>query len=175
VFLFCQIGNQAIKRLNCKIAANGFPVYLKHLRVEIRRIMMTTLQPHDSIHARLGPSAIHGIGVFAIHAIGAGTNVFENDRRAINWIDSNLLEHQSMTHAQRKLYDDFGVRKGALLGCPENFNLLTVGWYVNEPLAGELPNLIATELLDMLAVRDIALGEELTIAYDSFSDLIPTG
>jgi hypothetical protein len=169
------MGKQAIKRPSPKIAANEASAFLERVTGRTRQAMMINPQPHDGVHARLGSSAIHGIGVFAIHAIKAGTNVFENDRRVINWIDSRVLDDPLLTRAQRKLYDDFGVRKGALLGCPENFNLLAVGWYVNEPLAGQMPNLVATEHLDMLAARDIAPDEELTIVYDSFSKPFPPG
>ncbi|MDB5712697.1 MAG: hypothetical protein JWO15_94 [Sphingomonadales bacterium] len=130
-------------------------------------------QPHSDVHARLKASPIHGVGVFAIRDIIVGTNVFENDRRAINWIDARVLDQGKLTDEERQLYLDFGVRKGALIGCPENFNLLGVGWYVNQPTPGETANLQATEQLDMIAVRDIAAGEELTISYAEFSEPLP--
>jgi hypothetical protein len=129
--------------------------------------------PHSGVHARLGPSSIHGIGVFAIESIALGTNVFENDRRLLRWIDAAALETMALSLAERKLYGDFGVRRGNQIGCPENFNLLSVGWYVNEPLPGEKPNLHATDQLDMVATRDIAAGEELTIDYALFSEPQP--
>jgi SET domain-containing protein len=134
---------------------------------------MTEPLPHCGVHARLGSSSIHGIGVFAMEPIKVGTNVFENDRRSLRWIDVDALETLSLSPAERKLYGDFGVRRDGQIGCPENFNLLSVGWYVNEPLPGEEPNLRATEQLDMMAARDIAAGEELTIDYTLFSEPQP--
>jgi hypothetical protein len=134
---------------------------------------MTADLPHSDVHARLKASPIHGVGVFAIRDIPVGTSIFGNDRRAINWMAAEVLDQGGLTDEERQLYIDFGVRKGALIGCPENFNLLSVGWYVNQPAPGETANLLATEQLDMIAVRDIPAGEELTISYAEFSEPPP--
>ena len=125
--------------------------------------------PHEQVFARLGVSNIAGIGVFAIRAIPAGTNIFGNDQRSINWVDAAVLDDFPDTSAEKSLYDDFGVRRGDRIGCPTNFNLLTVGWYLNEPPEGQSANVRMTEDFQMIAVREIAEGEELTILYDSFS------
>jgi SET domain-containing protein len=124
--------------------------------------------PHVRVHVRLARSEIHGIGVFASEPIPAGTNVFAADQREIRWVPASLLQDGSLNDFQRSLYRDFAIRRGGELGCPSNFNLLTVGWYVNEPRAGEQPNLTSTPEFDLIAVRDIAAGEELTIEYASF-------
>ena len=124
--------------------------------------------PHDQVLVRLGCSPIHGIGVFALQDIKAGTNVFATDERDITWVAADDL--QNLEDFQRALYRDFAIRRGNEFGCPESFNLLTVGWYVNEPSAGEAPNLVATPAFDLIAARNITRGEELTIRYSSFSD-----
>ena len=125
--------------------------------------------PHEGVHVRLGSSEIHGIGVFACEAIKVGTNVFAPDQREIHWIPISILEDLSLGEFQRALYHDFAIRCGDLLGCPSNFNLLSVGWYVNEPAPGADPNLTSTEKFDLVAIRDIEMGEELTVRYSSFS------
>lgn len=125
--------------------------------------------PHDGVWCRLGVSALHGIGVFAIVPIPRGTDVFANEIERTVWIEATAIEVLPPSSSQRRLYTDFAIRRGALLGCPANFNLLSVGWYVNEPLAGELPNLEVGEDDTMLARRDIVAGEELTIVYATFS------
>ena len=61
-------------------------------------------------------------------------------------------------------------RRDGKLGCPANFNLLTVGWYVNEPAEGDEPNLQASADFSLVASRDIIAGEELTARYKTFSD-----
>ena len=123
--------------------------------------------PHEGVWARLGVSPIHGVGVFAIRNIPAGTNVFGPDKAAIVWVD--VADIEGASPAERRLYADFTIQQAGRVGCPANFNLLTVGWYCNEPAAGETPNLAATPEYDLIAARFIAEGEELTVRYDSFS------
>ena len=124
--------------------------------------------PHDNVFVRLGVSPIHGIGVFAQQPIKAGTNVFANDTREIIWVSSSVLENEAVPPYLRKFYADFAIRRGDQLGCPPNFNLLTVGWYLNEPEPGQQPNVIATRNFDLVASRDIKAGEELSVDYSSF-------
>ena len=126
--------------------------------------------PHEGVHVRLGISALHGIGVFACEAIKAGTNVFAPDQRELRWVPASILEERSIKAFQRALYQDFAIRCGDQLGCPSNFNLLSVGWYVNEPASGEEPNLTSTATFDLVAIRNIEVGEELTISYTSFNE-----
>ena len=129
--------------------------------------------PHDGVWARLGVSNIHGIGVFAIRPIPARTSVFANDDAEIRWIAAARLAALPLTPAQRSFYRDFCIHRGDLIGCPANFNLLNVGWYANEPGAGEEPNLEAAPDYALISRRDIAEGEELTVRYDSFSEPTP--
>jgi hypothetical protein len=125
--------------------------------------------PHERVLVRLGRSDIHGIGVFACEHIEAGTNVFAPDQREISWVPASVMDDPSLRPFQRALYEDFAIRRGSELGCPSNFNLLTVGWYVNEPRVSEAPNLASTKDYDLLALRHIEAGEELTVCYSSFA------
>jgi SET domain-containing protein len=124
--------------------------------------------PHAGVHVRLARSEIHGIGVFACEHIKSGTNIFAADQRDIRWVPAQVLDDPSLNAFQRTLYHDFTIRRGQELGCPVNFNLLTVGWYVNEPPLGQEANLTSTPEFELVAGRDIAAGEELTIRYASF-------
>lgn len=119
--------------------------------------------------ARLGVSNIHGIGVFAASDIPAGTNVFPADQAEIVWVPATLIDDPALSDFERSLYRDFAIRRGEQLGCPANFSLLTVGWYVNEARPGEPPNLEPSDVFDLVAARDIDAGEELTMLYSSFS------
>lgn len=129
---------------------------------------MSAPLPHEGVLVRLATSDIHGIGVFACCKIQAGTNVFATDQREIRWVPASVVQDGSLEEFQRSFYDDFAVRRGDALGCPSNFNLLTVGWYVNEPRADEEPNLVPSSAYDLIAIRDIEPGEELTVRYSSF-------
>ena len=41
---------------------------------------------------------------------------------------------------------------------------------MNEPAPGYEPNLTSTAAFDLVAIRDIQVGEELTASYSSFSE-----
>lgn len=125
--------------------------------------------PHDAVWCRLGVSKLHGVGVFAIIPIPKGSDIFANEAEEITWIEAADIGRLPESSEQRRLYLDFAIRRGALLGCPANFNLLTVGWYVNQPILGEESNLEIAENYAMVARRDIEVGEELTIVYSTFS------
>ncbi|MBA3898049.1 MAG: SET domain-containing protein [Sphingomonadaceae bacterium] len=125
--------------------------------------------PHDDVRVRLAPSPIAGIGVFALTAIRTGTEIFANDARAIRWVSAAVLEQPDLQPWQRAFYDDFAIRMGDQLGCPDSFDLLTTGWFLNEPIDGMSPNVRATADFRFVAARNVKAGEELTISYDSFS------
>ena len=129
---------------------------------------MTPELPHESVYVRLGLSAVHGIGVIAIKPIPAGTDIFANDRVEMVWVERSALA--ALLPAERQLYHDFGIARGALIGCPVNFHNLTPGWYCNEPAEGEEPNVTVGDAFAFRARRDIAAGEELTVRYTEFSD-----
>src|SRR5450432_2460040 len=100
---------------------------------------------HDKVYTRLGVSTIHGIGVFAICDIKKGTPLFEYDNTEMVWINAN--EINDLPEKLKKLYDDFCVIKDnrTLFGCPQNFNQLTVAWYMNH---SETPNVGIDENYD---------------------------
>ena len=124
--------------------------------------------PHTGVYTRLGLSAIHGIGVFAIRPIPAGTDIFHNDHVELVWIER--AELATLTAAERQLYHDFGINRGTQVGCPVNFHNLTPGWYCNEPNPGESANVRVDATFAFRAARDIAEGEEVTVRYTEFSD-----
>jgi hypothetical protein len=126
--------------------------------------------PHERVYVRLGVSPIAGIGVFAQQEIALGTNVFPADTTPITWVPRTLLDDAALCDFQRALYEDFAIRRGALLGCPPSFELLTVGWYCNEPHEGQEPNLIPTLEFDLVTARDVRAGEELTVRYSDFAE-----
>jgi hypothetical protein len=134
---------------------------------------MPTDLPHSDVHARIGPSRIHGIGVIAIRSIPSGTELFGNDGVDLVWVDSEALDRAALTPAERAFYEDFGIRRGDRIGCPVNFNNLTPGWYLNQPPPGQSPNVRSDRDFVFTAARDIAEGEELTILYSDFNDPEP--
>jgi SET domain-containing protein len=124
--------------------------------------------PDTNSFTRLRPSKIHGVGVFAVRNIPKGTNIFSDDRSEMVWIQRSDVEGKS--GEIKKLYDDFCVVKSDKYGCPKGFNNLTVSWYINEPAAGQKPNVVCSDEYDFVAARDIQAGEELTVDYSTYSD-----
>jgi hypothetical protein len=128
--------------------------------------------PHRGAYTRLRASKIHGVGVFAIRKIRKGVPIFEGENPEMLWIRKSSLPRTPSE--VRRLYDDFAVLEGDHYGCPENFNRLSLSWYINEPRKGEAPNVYCKpDAYEFFALRDIQAGEELTVVYRTYSDLPP--
>jgi len=121
--------------------------------------------PHDGVYARLQPSRIHGVGVFAIRAIPKGTYIFPEDDDELVWIDQESLA--TLSGEEKRFYDDFCIIRDKQYGCPQSFNKLTPAWYLNE---SSTPNLAADLDYRFYALKDIEEGEELTVDYATYSD-----
>ncbi|MFA5109341.1 MAG: SET domain-containing protein [Patescibacteria group bacterium] len=121
--------------------------------------------PHSNVYTRLAPSKINGIGVFAIKDIPKGKDVFVGDNSKIVWIDKKDIRKQSPEI--QKMYNDFCIVKGDKYGCPDNFNNLTVGWYLNN---SQKPNVRCNKNYDFITLRLIKKGEELAVDYSAYSD-----
>ena len=71
----------------------------------------------------------------------------------------------------RKLYLDFcpTIKKGGktFFGCPENLNLMTVAWYLND---SKKPNVVCDKEYVFSALRNIKKGEELTVDYSTYTE-----
>jgi SET domain-containing protein len=121
--------------------------------------------PHDKVFTRLGQSKIHGIGVFAIVDIEKNTHLFEFDNTEFVWVKRGEIENVS--EKIKKLYEDFCPTRnnGNLLGCPANFNQLTMAWYINH---SDDPNVEPDSDYNFTAIKRISDGEELTIDYNAF-------
>lgn len=119
--------------------------------------------PHYDVHARLGVSAIHGIGVFAIVPILAGVRLFGPEKDEVRPVPSAVVEE--LPASLRRLYMDFCVPAGGDYYAPASFNQLTVAWYLNHC---DKPNVACTHDEGFITLRDIGEGEELTIDYRAF-------
>ena len=119
--------------------------------------------PHHAVSTRLKPSKIHGVGVFAIKGIPKGTKLFTYDLDELRWVKKSDLKKLHKEIA--KLYQDFAVFKDGRYGCPNNFNRLTMSWYLND---SKRPNVRCDTSYNFWTLRNIKAGEELTVDYSSY-------
>jgi len=128
----------------------------------MKRVQATS---HINVYTRLAPSKIHGVGVFAIKNIPRGANIFCGDSSRLIRVNAEVVRRQSPKI--KKLYNDFCVIKGDKYICPNNFNNLTVAWYLNN---SKKPNVRCDKNYDFFARRNIKSGEELSVDYSAYSD-----
>ena len=145
--------------LNCNEIDNA--VHENEVRLERMKML-----PHNGVFTRLRPSKIHGVGVFAIRDIPKNTYIFSGDNSKVVWVNKGEIEKQGT--AIKRLYDDFCIIQRNKYGCPDNFNNLNVGWYLNE--SKENPNVKCDDNYDFYSLRDIKRDEELTVDYSTFSE-----
>jgi len=120
--------------------------------------------PHHKVYTRFKPSPVHGIGVFAIADIPKDTKLFSNDHTKMVWISAD--EINDVPANLKEMYDAFCIitQDRSKYGCPENFNQLTMSWYLNH---SKEPNVRFDNGFHSL--RDIKEGEELLADYDTYS------
>lgn len=123
--------------------------------------------PDQNVVTRLQPSGVARgkIGVFAIKKIGKGDRPFVGESEEIVWLEKHLIARRRMQKAVRQLYDDHSLERGARLGCPVNFNRLTVSWYLQRASAKIKPNVSFDEFFEIRAIRAITPGEELVADF----------
>jgi len=109
-------------------------------------------------------SDIHGVGVFAVQKIKAGSfvaeGVSEGDyRELVPWREVKDVS----LFIGRKIKDFcIGTPEGFIPPNDYDFNKLTVEWYFNHSCSG---NVGFNENGDFIAIRNIKKGEELTYDY----------
>ncbi len=125
------------------------------------------MMPHDNVYTRIGICKTHGIGVLCIKKIPKGEVIFEGGNAPVAWVKFADIEH--IEYNLKKLYTDFGIRRGDYIGIPSSFNNMTIGWYLNHN--AESPNVdYNKENYHFYAKRDIEVGEELTADYNLYCD-----
>jgi SET domain-containing protein len=109
----------------------------------------------------VAPSAIEGVGIFAVEAIAAGSPVWTLDERLDLLLTSS--EITALSPLQRDFVDRYGyphlIRPGITVLEFDN------GRFMNH---SDAPNTDFTDPRMGWALRDIAAGEELTCNYTEF-------
>ncbi|MBI2068778.1 MAG: SET domain-containing protein [Candidatus Yanofskybacteria bacterium] len=100
----------------------------------------------------------HGIGVFAVHDIKAGTylRLFAGETE---------LTDRSVKRNKKdvpEFFRQYCVDRGEILMCPQDFGHMELGWHLNH---SKMPNAYHKNY-DYYALRDIKEGEEITVDYN---------
>ena len=122
----------------------------------------------NDVYCKLGVSGIHGIGVFALRDIPAGTAPLKSmvtnkeikfSRTEMKNVPSSVRKHLAMFCL---------IEKGRVFAPEIGMNAVNLSVYLNH---SKQPNLKFDDKDVLRAIRTIAKGEELTIDYDeSFDD-----
>ena len=126
---------------------------------------MTDIIPHRNLYTRL-KAAANGVGVFAIRDIPNGLRLFVGDTGPVVRVPRAVVD-QIQDVEVRRMYFDFCPMQDNNFIAPRDFNQLTMAWYMNHSIDA---NVKIDESLQFSARRAIAIGEELTTDYTSFSE-----
>jgi uncharacterized protein len=121
--------------------------------------------PHTNLYTRLRASST-GIGVFAIRDIPESTKLFVGDTGETLRVPVSIVDKLKAPELRRMYYDFCPVVEGYFIA-PVDFNLITMGWYLNH---SNNPNVQTDTELRFIASRLIRLGEELTADYTTYSE-----
>ncbi len=118
---------------------------------------------NEQVYCKLGPSPVHGIGVFAIRTIEKGCFPL---RTLVQHEDINIdpEEIRQLPPALRKLIDTFCYVDDKRVEIPSmGLNTMHISLYLNHD---KNPNLHFNADGELFAIRRIRSGEELFIDYD---------
>lgn len=112
----------------------------------------------------LAPSAVHGIGVFALTDIPAGT--FDLFAPPCDWPAVPVAEIDALPPHARELVRTYCLRDETHYHLPAHgFRVRDLVMYLNHSAAPNLRSVDAGDYFE--ATRDIRGGEELTVDYDT--------
>ncbi|MBI2446812.1 MAG: SET domain-containing protein [Parcubacteria group bacterium] len=103
----------------------------------------------------------HGIGIFAVHDIKAGTY--------LRLFGDETEFYRSVTRKKTdipELFRQYCIDRGDLLDCPKDFGCMEIGWYLNH---SKMPSAFHRNY-QYYALRDIKTGEEITIDYNTLEE-----
>ncbi len=110
----------------------------------------------------LAPSVIHGIGVFALADIPAGTSDLFAPPAA--WVPVAEADVAALPPHARKLVDTYCLwDSGMYYLPPHGFRVIDVVTYLNHSAVPNVRQLDGGDRFE--TVRDVAAGEELTVDY----------
>lgn len=124
-------------------------------------------EPHENCLTILRPSKVSPgeVGVFAILPIKKGERPFRGGNEEIVWYDKKDIAAMRLPRQVRKLYQEFTLKREGRIGCPVNFNRLSLAWFLREAGPKRKANVQSNEYFEFYALTDIAAGEELVADF----------
>lgn len=125
-------------------------------------------QMREDVFTRIGRSSVNGVGVIAIRVIPKGINPFRGDTRRYGHVRISLNELETVQPAVSKFVRDFCILRNGYYMVPSiGIEEITKDWYLNH---SKNPNMRATRNGSFRAIKNIKVGEELTVDYRTYSD-----
>jgi SET domain-containing protein len=123
---------------------------------------------HEEVFCRVAPSKIHGVGLFAVKHIPKGTDPFLNSLEDKS-VKLSLADMDTLEPGVRKIVHDMsGFEDNTYHVHAYGFNIIHPLFFINHSKDFN----IVTEGLRYIAARDIEVGEELTVDYETFNDIV---
>jgi uncharacterized protein len=121
--------------------------------------------PHRNLYTRIKASQ-KGVGLFAIRDIPQDTKLFVGDFGDIVKVPASEVEAIADPEV-RQMYIDFCPVVDNHFVAPNDFNLMTMGWYLNH---SDTPNVVVDSQFQSTTSTFVAAGNELTADYRTYSD-----
>jgi SET domain-containing protein len=105
--------------------------------------------------------AQHGVGVFAVHGIKKDTylRLFREEDEPLAALVRNKADVP-------EYFQQYCIDRGDTFRCPKDFGRMEIGWHLNH---SKTPN-AHHKNYNYYALRDIEVGEEITIDYNSLEE-----
>jgi hypothetical protein len=119
-------------------------------------------------HCRLQPSAIHGIGVFAVRDIPKGKNPFNTIPKysAFGYVRITEDELDALPSRLSEAIRALFIPTDGVMHIPNHgLNVIRLNSYLNHSAK---PNMRTSDGYDFVARRKISIGEELTVDYRTY-------
>lgn len=126
----------------------------------------------NDVYCRIQPSAVHGVGVFAIKPIPQGTSIYKGSHEYENVMLNQAEVDALHPQVKRLIYDFFATeadKKKGIYTVPNiGINGMDISFYMNH---SHKPNAQINKSGEFIALRDIEEGEELIIDYAQLDEV----
>lgn len=122
---------------------------------------------HNEVYCRLMPSPSHGVGVFAISDIPAGTDPFLGCWNG-DYVPITEEQLSELKEGVQNMVRAYCVLQEGVWYVPEiGLNRVDLSFFINH---SSQPNVATKDGEGFFTIRDIKMGEELLVDYNTYSE-----